>query len=84
MSDITKCPGTDCPLKQSCKRFTAKSNEYRQAYFLDPPYHINYEGFSCEMYWGEFAQSVWESLQESIGITIPKLKKNYDFNDHKL
>jgi hypothetical protein len=84
MSDITKCGGFDCPMKQACKRYTAPANEYRQSYFLDHPYKIDEKGFSCDMYWGENAQSAWDTLQEAVGITIPKLEKNYDFNDHKL
>lgn len=37
MSDITKCPGKDCTLKEDCYRFTAPVNEYRQSYFVETP-----------------------------------------------
>ena len=26
MSDVTKCPGTDCPIRDTCYRFTAPSS----------------------------------------------------------
>ena len=39
MPDITKCEGTGCPLKESCKRFAVESSEYKQSFFLYVPYH---------------------------------------------
>lgn len=50
MSDITKCGGFECPMKEACKRYTTKSKKIMESYFLDPPYHINEGGFSCDMY----------------------------------
>ena len=47
MSDITMCSGEKCPLKQICYRYTAKPNEFRQAYFMEPPVS---EG-ECEHFW---------------------------------
>lgn len=32
MADITMCTNKQCPLSESCYRFKAKPNEYRQAY----------------------------------------------------
>lgn len=49
MPDISKCEGTNCPLKETCYRFTAKSSEYRQAYFMEVPY--NHEESKCNHYW---------------------------------
>jgi hypothetical protein len=49
MADITKCKGEDCPLKEKCYRFTAKENEYRQAYFINTPYNKQKE--TCEYLW---------------------------------
>jgi hypothetical protein len=40
MADITKCEGKDCPLKESCYRYTAIDSEYRQAYFTESPYSV--------------------------------------------
>lgn len=37
MADITMCVGTDCPKKESCYRYTAPVNKYRQSYFVDVP-----------------------------------------------
>ena len=88
MSDITKCYGADCPMKESCKRFTAKPSELWQSYFLDPPYHINEGGFLCDMYWGAQAEGIWNTLQEAVGIHIPNLndiEMDYDARgDHNL
>lgn len=50
MADITKCKGYNCNMKESCYRFIAKDNEYRQAYFSELP--INKDG-SCDMYLGK-------------------------------
>lgn len=39
MSDITMCnKDIDCPFKHKCYRYKAPVNEYRQAYFTEPPY----------------------------------------------
>jgi hypothetical protein len=47
MPDITMCSGKDCPLKETCYRYTAKPSEYRQSYFLSPPN----KGKKCDYYW---------------------------------
>jgi len=47
MCDISMCEGNECPLKQRCYRFTAIPNEYRQSYFIEPPY-IDDE---CDYFW---------------------------------
>lgn len=39
MTDITMCKGDDCPKKETCYRYMAIPNEYRQAYFMTIPYH---------------------------------------------
>lgn len=61
MSDITKCDGAGCPLRESCYRFTAEANSYRQSYFMEVP--LKWLDFSqigvsddtvvanCEEYW---------------------------------
>ena len=41
MPDITMCEGGGCHQKNSCYRYTAFPNEYRQAYFVDPPYKMD-------------------------------------------
>jgi hypothetical protein len=47
MADITKCKGTNCPMKQNCYRYTAKEDELYQAYFTEVPIKNN----ECDMYW---------------------------------
>jgi hypothetical protein len=34
MADITMCKGQDCPLRESCYRYTAQANPFRQSYFM--------------------------------------------------
>ena len=36
--DITMCLGKNCLIKLKCLRFTAKANEFRQSFFIMPPY----------------------------------------------
>lgn len=62
MSDITKCHGFECPVKEKCKRFTDTPEKYWQAYFLDPPYYINDNVFKCDMYWGDKQESIFHQL----------------------
>ena len=57
MADITMCSGEDCPLKESCYRFTAESNEFRQSYFLTPPF----DGKTCEKY----CESIYKQLKNT-------------------
>jgi hypothetical protein len=64
MSDITMCPGTDCPVKEKCYRFTANTSEFMQSYFFTPPFEIKDGVFTCEMYWGENAESIWKQLKD--------------------
>jgi len=60
--DITMCPGTNCPQREKCYRFTAKPDEYWQSYFIDPPIKDG----KCDLYWGENAQSVLDQLKEIV------------------
>ena len=64
MADITMCPGTDCPVKEKCYRFTAPKSEYMQSYFLDVPGKTEDGKFTCDMYWGEKAESIWNQLKD--------------------
>ena len=69
MSDITKCHGFDCPVKENCKRFTAKHNEIWQAYFLDPPHTLTDNVFKCDMFWGDKSEAI---MQQLMGIVTGK------------
>lgn len=60
MSDICKCDGTSCPLRDSCYRFTAEANPYRQSYFMEVPLkwlnfvqEVSHKPIvaECEEYW---------------------------------
>lgn len=61
MSDIAKCRGDECPMKESCYRFTAPSSEY-QSYFVNTPIKDG----KCEMYWGQAQQDMIDILQEIV------------------
>lgn len=47
MPDITMCPGTGCPLKDKCYRYTATPSEL-QSIFMEPPYKY---GELCSHFW---------------------------------
>lgn len=49
MADISKCEGTNCPLKEKCYRYTVKDDEYWQSYFTKIPYDI--ESGECDYLW---------------------------------
>lgn len=64
MADITKCKGINCPVKDSCYRYTAKDSEYRQSYFVYNNVGYEDEGkFMCDMYLGENAESIFNQLK---------------------
>jgi hypothetical protein len=60
MTDITKCTGEGCPLKETCHRFTAPKGTW-QSYFLNSPI----KNGQCQYYWGEASQSTYEQLKET-------------------
>lgn len=63
MADITMCRDQNCPVKEKCYRFTANPG-MMQSYFLDIPGKIEDGKFTCDMYWGENAESVWNQLKD--------------------
>jgi len=58
MSDITKCKGINCLIKEQCKRYTAKES-ILQSYFMESPI----KGNKCDMYWGEQNESIFNQLK---------------------
>jgi hypothetical protein len=62
MTDICKCKGTDCPLKENCYRFTAKSDDVYQSYFVDPPIKDG----KCDMFWGETQKEILNQLKNIV------------------
>ena len=59
MTDITKCTGEGCPLKETCYRYTAPREMY-QSFFFGVPI----KNGKCENYWGEASQSTYDQLKE--------------------
>ena len=53
-----KCMGTDCPLKETCRRYTDESNKI-QNYLLDSPY----EDGKCDLYWGDTQEYLFNFLK---------------------
>lgn len=49
MADITMCDDNNCPLRESCYRFNAPVNEWRQSYFAESPNKNNDD--KCPEYW---------------------------------
>lgn len=45
MTDISKCSGEGCPLKETCWRYQAEAGD-RQSW-IEPPYKDG----KCEIYW---------------------------------
>ena len=73
MSDITKCKGTGCPVKDNCYRYIAVDG-YRQSWFTNTPGEINEGKFSCDMYWGEY---YWADGEEEIPV-VEIIKGNHE------
>lgn len=46
MADITKCTNKDCPLKETCYRWTAEEDEMQSYSDFKPD-----ENGECEYYW---------------------------------
>jgi hypothetical protein len=62
MSDITKCHGDGCLIKDHCKRFTAIDHELYQSYFVDPPFELEENKFDCKMFWGDTQDAIFNLL----------------------
>lgn len=52
MTDISKCDGEDCPLKDKCYRYTAPSDDLYQSW-VEPAYK---DGDCDNLYWTHNAQ----------------------------
>ena len=63
MADISKCKGTNCPVATKCYRYTAKDG-MRQSYFLDVPGKTEDGKFTCDYFWGEKINGVWQELKD--------------------
>jgi hypothetical protein len=67
MTDITKCYGGLCPIKETCRRFKQKSDELHQSYFSDFPGVFKDGKFTCDMYWDEAQQNIFDQLRGIVG-----------------
>jgi len=65
MADITKCKGTECPIKDGCYRYTSQAG-MMQSYFVEIPGKTENNKFSCEMYWGKQAQDIYEQVNHIV------------------
>lgn len=52
MTDITKCIGEGCDLKETCYRFTSATGMY-QSFFFEVPIRNG----KCDYYWSQDATS---------------------------
>ena len=57
MSDITKCSGFNCPLKDNCKRYKAIGGDW-EYYFTEPPYKDG----KCEFFLGDKSKSTLKKI----------------------
>jgi len=64
MSDITKCSGQRCKLKDMCHRYTAKPGMW-QSYFAKPPIKKG----KCDMFWGDASDRLMDELNRIVNIT---------------
>ena len=54
MPDISMCKNEECPNKNTCFRYRAKPNPYRQSYFLDHS-HEDCKEFISIKGWADYA-----------------------------
>jgi len=60
MSDISMCKGQDCPIRETCYRFKANPDPFRQAYAS-----FKYDSVtqSCDHYWKFINYSNYTKLE---------------------
>lgn len=69
--DITKCKGTDCLIKEKCIRYTAKETPHLQSWFVNMPFKIKDNKFTCDVYWGENAENIFNQLNDIVNGKVP-------------
>lgn len=66
MSDISKCPGNGCPVKEKCYRYSAKDGVW-QSWFAKEPFKISKKGvFKCDMFWGDDAERLYNQIVDIV------------------
>ena len=67
MADLTMCEGIECPWKTRCRRYTSTPNEFRQSYFVDIPGKMVEEVFTCDFFWGDDSDRIYQNLKDICG-----------------
>ena len=78
--DITMCKGGKCPLKEKCRRFTARQS-MMQSYLTVPPFRIDRGKFICDMFWGDKSDYLFETLKSIM--TNGKKAAGHSDNDNQ-
>jgi|GEM_PF-6950220 len=47
MPDITMCKGANCKQKEKCYRYISEPYEFRQSWFITPPF----DEHGCKFFW---------------------------------
>lgn len=50
MTDISKCNGEQCPIREECWRYISQANSLWQSY-IEPPVEKPINKDNCVMYW---------------------------------
>jgi len=73
MADLTKCSGENCPIKDTCHRFTVPADPDRQSFFSEVPGFMEDGEFICQFFWGKSHQSYYDQIQKIVkGETMDK------------
>tara|TARA_Y100000361_G_C11045586_1_gene282339 strand:+ start:465 stop:707 length:243 start_codon:yes stop_codon:yes gene_type:complete len=59
---MIRCKECRCPVKTTCKRFSDKEQE---EVYLQEPYDIEGDRFTCDMYWGDTRDRIFIRLNET-------------------
>jgi len=73
MTDITKCKGKGCNMKETCYRFKAPAEELWQSYFSEAPHDnkVDEDGNTeCEYYWE------MDRISRKVNRTFKEIKSN--------
>ncbi len=66
MPDISKCPGDNCPMHNSCYRVTSEDDP-NQTYFMKAPYtSLENGGISCDFYWYNEAEILDNKIESQM------------------
>jgi len=65
MPDITMCWGDNCPIKETCYRYTANPSKWRQSYFAETPIK---EDNTCDHF-----MEIWDKSKELMRISGSKV-----------